>query len=974
MFRKPRKSAVSPIYYHYSMKLLRVLAVLASISVCTARHEPVVCGYHGENWREELQLHRQSQKHSKARPRAAQLNASIPDNGNIAILDENDGVVARRNSFNLGGKGVSLIPTVPKALKYRYETSDNAYDASAAASGALVQGIGDDDFRDLDLPFAFPFFGASYNRVSINSDGNLTFTKPDASSADRSLGRMTAGPPRLAPLFVDLDPTHATGGIYVTSDATRLVVSWVGVPVYSDSGNGDPQTFQVRLYPDGRIEYAYKTVTTSEAVVGISPGNLTPGTALVDFTAPVQEEYSSTIAERFSGSDAIDIFSAAQKFYLNHEDAYDYIVVYNAMGIPAGNGVVAFEVTTRNDRSGYGDDTVDIGLEAGSHRRLQSILNMGPLNQYPADPNAIVPARATSRDTALTVLGHEAGHLFLAFATVSNPDNPDDKPMLGRSFVHWNFAFNSEASLLEGNRIRDNGLNASPRFTTTGTVEGYAPLDQYLMGFLPPEQVPDTFYVENPSTTAGGRSPQIGVNFNGRRVNVSINDIIQAEGRRTPDYTVSQRHFRFGFVLVTPAGVPPSAAQIAQIDTYRKNFETAYTRFTGGNAYADTTLLHAVQLSSAPAAGVLVGGTGTGTLSLDAPASSDAVFALRSQSGAVTVPSSVTIPAGALSAVFQITGVRVGTDDLTAQPANPSFETAYAKIQVDAASDVKIAVVSGDAQSGNAGVPLANPVVFKVIDGNQLPDSGVGVRVAMTGGGSVDRNFATTDENGTVSFRWTPGSEPINELKVTTVGGSFAVATVKAKPNFAATDVVNAASYVAGMTPGGIATLFGTNLSGATISVGGTPTTVFYSDSKQLNFLVPATTPVGSADVTITTSGGSFGPVSVPVVAFSPGVFFDSASGYGAILIANTSSVTQVRPAGAGDYVEIYGTGFGSGPVIGVKIAGVDAEVVFAGQTPSFPGLFQIDAKVPAALPSGAQSLLVTQNGVSSNPVKIQLK
>jgi putrescine transport system permease protein len=33
----------------------------------------------------------------------------------------------------------------------------------------------------------------------------------------------------------------------------------------------------------------------------------------------------------------------------------------------------------------------------------------------------------------LTVLGHEAGHLFLAFASVRDPRNPNARPMLGRA-------------------------------------------------------------------------------------------------------------------------------------------------------------------------------------------------------------------------------------------------------------------------------------------------------------------------------------------------------------------------------------------------------------------------------------------------------------------------------------------------------------------------------------------------------------
>ena len=109
---------------------------------------------------------------------------------------------------------------------------------------------------------------------------------------------------------------------------------------------------------------------------------------------------------------------------------------------------MAYEVTLRNQRTGYGDPQSDQGAMVGSPSRLQSIMNMGPLSQYPNDPNAIVPARSTSHDTPLTVLGHEAGHLFLAFASVRDPNDPSARPMLGRQSAHWNFAFNSEASFL----------------------------------------------------------------------------------------------------------------------------------------------------------------------------------------------------------------------------------------------------------------------------------------------------------------------------------------------------------------------------------------------------------------------------------------------------------------------------------------------------------------------------------------------
>src|SRR5205085_1135495 len=120
--------------------------------------------------------------------------------------------------------------------------------------GAPISPFGDDDTAGFDLPFAFPFFGGSYRRVFVNSDGNLSFVSGDSAVTDRSLGRMTAGPPRIAGLFMDLDPSKAQNGVSTLAEAERFVVSWTAVPEFQDFGMGPRQTFQVRLYPDGRIE------------------------------------------------------------------------------------------------------------------------------------------------------------------------------------------------------------------------------------------------------------------------------------------------------------------------------------------------------------------------------------------------------------------------------------------------------------------------------------------------------------------------------------------------------------------------------------------------------------------------------------------------------------------------------------------------------------------------------------------------
>ncbi|MCX7603867.1 MAG: hypothetical protein N2036_07315, partial [Bryobacteraceae bacterium] len=507
------------------------------------------------------------------------------DYGHIAVMDARGGVLMEPNPFNLTGRSIVFEPSA-NAASYSIGTGQQNYDAAAAAAGQVLTGLGDDDFRSVDLPFDFPYFGRTHRRMLVHSDGNITFGQADAESAARSLGRLVAGPPRIAPLFADLDPSRG-GAVSVRLEAGRAVVTWADVPEYRDFGTGPRQTVQLVLEATGRIAFHYAAGTPTSAVVGIAPGYLQGGTEVVDYDAPPAGPVSGAVAERFGSERALDVVRVAQRFYETHEDAYDYLVIFNSLGLPAASGALAYEVTVRSNVTGIGDAAADLGYMYGSPHRLQAVMNMGPLSQYPRDPNQRVGARgAITGDTTLSILGHEAGHLWLALASVRDPARPDDRPMLGAQMAHWSFNFNSDASLLEGNRIADNGDGT---FLTTGTVEGFSALDQYLMGLRSPAEVAPTFYVNN-SNVSRSTLPRINVTLRGARRDVTIEELIAAEGRRTPDETVSQRLFRFAFVLITPPGTEPSAEELEQIETYRTAFEPYFHRAAGERAWAGTTL------------------------------------------------------------------------------------------------------------------------------------------------------------------------------------------------------------------------------------------------------------------------------------------------------------------------------------------------------------------------------------------------
>ena len=104
--------------------------------------------------------------------------------------------------------------------------------------------------------------------------------------------------------------------------------------------------------------------------------------------------------------------------------------------------------------------------------------------------------------------------------------------------------------------------------------------------------------------------------------------------------------------------------------------------------------------------------------------------------------------------------------------------------------------------------------------------------------------------------------------------------------------------------------------------------------------------------------------------------------------------VDAANPARPGDTVQIFATGLGpvsNRPVSGaaspaaplattlskpaVSIGGAQAQVLFSGLTPGYVGLYQVNAQVPDAAPSGyAVSVVVTLAGAASNSVAIAVQ
>jgi hypothetical protein len=106
-------------------------------------------------------------------------------------------------------------------------------------------------------------------------------------------------------------------------------------------------------------------------------------------------------------------------------------------------------------------------------------------------------------------------------------------------------------------------------------------LDRYLMGLLPPKQVGDFFYIKNPR--------KVGGKIRGQRITLNVNNIILANGRRTPSAATSPKSFTNAFILLTK-NASGAALRAQEIDVIRQRYTAAFATATGNRAEVITTL------------------------------------------------------------------------------------------------------------------------------------------------------------------------------------------------------------------------------------------------------------------------------------------------------------------------------------------------------------------------------------------------
>jgi uncharacterized protein (TIGR03437 family) len=207
--------------------------------------------------------------------------------------------------------------------------------------------------------------------------------------------------------------------------------------------------------------------------------------------------------------------------------------------------------------------------------------------------------------------------------------------------------------------------------------------------------------------------------------------------------------------------------------------------------------------------------------------------------------------------------------------------------------------------------------------------------------------------------------------------------------SFAASAVVNGATFTPGIAPGGIVSIFGVGLFGpgqaTTVDMDGTPLRLLLATSPfQINAEVPLGMVPGVHSLRVQSAFGS-AQQSVMVSAVAPGIFLLGNPPIGVITNTSYSLIGPSNPLPRGQAMVIYATGLGAvtqsgqysetqAPVT-VVLNGTELPAAFAGLAPGFVGLYQVNVLIPAATAPGLGiPLSLKVSGQLSNAVAVSVQ
>lgn len=340
------------------------------------------------------------------------------------------------------------------------------------------------------------------------------------------------------------------------------------------------------------------------------------------------------------------------------------------------------------------------------------------------------------------------------------------------------------------------------------------------------------------------------------------------------------------------------------------------------------------------------------------------------------------------------------TADCVATLIAPAFTKVPSAFAVTAGWPVPIEVLVFD----NCGVPLTTGTVTAAFTSGDLP-----LNLLSIGGGSWSSTWQPRNVNGASVGITVTAKTPQGLTGTDRIEGRVTANAVT--PVISTGGIVGAVDFApaAPLAPGAYIAIFGTKLAtglgvsntfplatqigGTEVIVGGRSVPVKFVSDGQINAILPYDLPLNSVQQVIVQQNAQYSaPESLTIGSTAPAVISADGSGKGqGVVVVAKADGTQflndaAHPARAGDVLVVYCVGLGAvlppvaagaaaplsqlsstvNPTI-VTIGGVAAQPSFAGLTPGFAGLYQVNVQVPSGVaPGSAVPLVITVDGHSS--------
>lgn len=168
-----------------------------------------------------------------------------------------------------------IFTFIPSGSKAYYEACrEKITEFPTDPTGGTNAALGDDDFVEVILnnDKQILFYGASYDRFYIGSNGYITFEEPDTDFSGTLESHFFI--PRISGIFTDLSPANSQNISYKQLD-DRVAVTFKNVPVFGDKTK--LSSFQIEMFfADGTICISYIGISANNFVAGLSTGRGLP--------------------------------------------------------------------------------------------------------------------------------------------------------------------------------------------------------------------------------------------------------------------------------------------------------------------------------------------------------------------------------------------------------------------------------------------------------------------------------------------------------------------------------------------------------------------------------------------------------------------------------------------------------------------------------------------------------------------------